>query len=186
MQNGSVLSPPVTSIFSPIIDFINSSSSNVDSVIWDFGDPFTGIDNESNLFNPSHEFSDTGTFTITLTVYTPEGCWDIITYELTIEGVYILFAPNSFTPNDDGDNDYFLPKGIGVSGENFEMYIYNRWGDLIAEVAGQFSDDPMIGWDGRANNGLLQAQIDVYVWLIKTEDINGIKHEYIGHVSLIR
>jgi len=182
LQNGFVLNPPVTSIFSPVIDFINSSSSNVDSVIWDFGDPATGINNSSNLFNPTHEFSDTGTYTIMLTAYTPEGCWANITHELTIEGVYILFAPNAFTPNDDGANDYFMPKGIGVEGDKFEMYIYDRWGDLIAEVTGKFSDDPTIGWNGRANKGILKAQIDVYVWLIKTEDINGVRHEFLGQV----
>ncbi|HIA37225.1 MAG TPA: T9SS type B sorting domain-containing protein, partial [Flavobacteriales bacterium] len=186
VQNGSVLNPPVTSLFSPVIDFINTSSNNVDSVIWDFGDPSTGINNTSNLYYPSHEFSDTGTYTITLTTYTPEGCWDIVSHEVTIEGVYILFAPNAFTPNDDGDNEYFMPRGMGVEGDQFELYIYDRWGDLIAEVTGNFSNDPTIGWDGRANKGQHQAQIDVYVWLIKTEDVNGVRHEYVGHVSLIR
>ena len=99
---------------------------------------------------------------------------------------YILFAPNAFTPNDDGDNEYFMPKGIGVEGDEFELYIYDRWGDLIAEVTGNFSSDLTVGWDGRANKGPEQAQIDVYVWLIKTKDINGVRHEYVGHVSLIR
>ena len=186
MQNGNVLDPNVTSILTPSIDFVNTSTSNVDSLIWDFGDVGSGTDNFSNEENPTHQYSDTGTFIVTLTVYTAEGCMDIITQEVVIEGEYILFAPNAFTPNDDGDNEYFLPKGIGVKGEDFEMLIFDRWGDLIAEVSGVFSDDISIGWDGRANDGPDIAQIDVYVWLINTKDEKGVKHQYIGHITLLQ
>ena len=90
------------------------------------------------------------------------------------------------TLGSDGDNDYFMPKGLGVNGEEFEMYIYDRWGDQIDKVTGVWSDDPSIGWDGHANEGKKVAQNDVYVWLIRTEDFRGESHEYIGHVTLLR
>jgi len=36
----------------------------------------------------------------------------------------------------------------------FEMYIYDRWGDLIAKIMGVIDlEDSKIGWDGRANGG---------------------------------
>ena len=79
-----------------------------------------------------------------------------------------------------------MPKGLGVDGEEFEMYIYDRWGDLIDKVTGVWSDDPNIGWDGHANEGESIAQNDVYVWLIRTQDFYGEEHEYIGHVTLLR
>jgi len=67
------------------------------------------------------------------------------------------------------------------------MYIYDRWGDLIAKIEGLIDlEDSKIGWDGTANGGKNIAQQDVYVWLIRTEDLNGDSHEYIGHVTLIR
>jgi len=185
-QNGSVIDPPVVSELSPWVDFVNASSNNVDSVSWNFDDPESGADNNSNLFNPTHVFSDTGNYNILLVVYTANGCIDSIRHWLTVEAEYILFAPNAFTPNADGDNDYFMPKGIGIEGETFEMYIFDRWGDLIAKVVGEFGDDPMIGWDGKANDGKSVAQIDVYVWLIRSEDVNGDAHEYVGHVTLLR
>ncbi|MCH8318799.1 MAG: hypothetical protein IIA88_09955, partial [Bacteroidetes bacterium] len=63
----------------------------------------------------------------------------------------------------------------------------DRWGDLIATIEGEFDNgDLTIGWDGRANEGNDIAQMDVYVWLIRTEDIDGKNHEYIGHVTLLR
>jgi gliding motility-associated-like protein len=185
-QNGVKLNPHVTTMLSPTIDFVNTSSSNVDSVIWDFGDEASGAENTSNDLNPIHMFSDAGTYTITLTVYTSEGCMDIIVQELVIEGEYILFAPNAFTPDGDGFNDFFLPKGVGITGEDFDLVIYNRWGDLIREVSGVFSDDVTAGWDGRANNGNGIVQMDVYVWVIHTRDSNGGKHQYIGHITLLQ
>jgi gliding motility-associated-like protein len=185
-QNGLTLNPHVTTMLSPSIDFVNTSSSNIDSVIWDFGDEESGAENTSNDLNPIHMFSDAGTYTITLTVYTSDGCMDIIVQELVVEGEYILFAPNAFTPDGDGFNDFFLPKGVGITGEDFDLMIYNRWGDLIREVSGVFSDDVTAGWDGKANNGNGIVQMDVYVWVIHTRDSSGGKHQYIGHVTLLQ
>ncbi|MBL4657506.1 MAG: gliding motility-associated C-terminal domain-containing protein, partial [Flavobacteriales bacterium] len=185
-QNGAELDPAVTSILTPNIDFISTSSPDVDSVIWDFGDPESGAANASNLFNPSHMYSDTGTYTVMLVVFTSDGCRDTIWHDVRLIGDYIIFAPNAFTPDGDGDNDYFFPKGIGVLGSTFELYIFDRWGDLIATVTGEWSDDISIGWDGHANQGVEEAQMDVYIWLIRTGDILGGEHEYIGHVTLLR
>jgi gliding motility-associated-like protein len=185
-QNGTVLDPAVISELSPWVDFINTSTSNVDSVYWDFDDPASDSANTSSLFNPTHIFSDTGTYNVLLVVVTINGCIDSVRHEITIESEFILFAPSAFSPNQDGANDFFMPKGIGIQGETFELNIFDRWGDLIAKVVGEFSNDPMIGWDGRANNGEGVAQIDVYIWLIRTEDINGDAHEYVGHVTLLR
>ena len=131
-------------------------------------------------------FEDTGTYTIMQVVMSSEGCNDTIWDTLVITGDYIIFAPNAFTPGGGDENDYFFPKGIGIDGQSFELYIFDRWGDLIATVKGVWSDDPEIGWDGRANQGSREAQIDVYVWLIRTDDFRGVSHEYVGHVTLLR
>jgi gliding motility-associated-like protein len=190
--------PHETSILSPTVEFQNTATAGADSIMWDFGDgtviglgqgstTVTGSSNTTGTYYlPSHTYADTGVYYITQWVYTPDGCMDIITDTLHIYGEYILFAPSAFTPNGDEDNDFFMPKGIGVVGEEFEMYIYDRWGDQIDKVTGVWSDDPSIGWDGHANEGKREAQTDVYVWLIKTRDFRGEEHEYIGHVTLIK
>ncbi|MBL4665045.1 MAG: gliding motility-associated C-terminal domain-containing protein, partial [Nitrospinaceae bacterium] len=177
-------SPHVISILTPTIDFVNVSDSVV-AWFWDFGDS-NSTDNNSILENPSHMYNDTGTYTIMQVVMTADSCFDTTYKEVTIEGDYIIFAPNAFTPDGDGDNDYFFPKGIGVDGQSFRLFIFDRWGDLIATVEGVWSDDITIGWDGRANFGQSEAQIDVYVWLIQTEDFRGDAHGYVGHVTLLR
>ncbi|HMN33060.1 MAG TPA: PKD domain-containing protein [Chitinophagaceae bacterium] len=92
-----------------------------------------------------------------------------------------LNIPNSFSPNGDGLNDYFLPRELLSSGlTSFKMDIYNRWGENI------FTTNSIDGrgWDGKYN-GVLQP-IGVYVYLIEGEFINGVKKTYQGNVTLIR
>jgi len=161
------------------IEFFNTSLPFLDSMYfsWDFGDG-----GEDSVVNPIHNFIDTGTFIVQLIVRDSSGCVDTILKTIVIEDEYILFAPNAFTPNGDGDNDYFFPKGVGLENSVFKMYIYDRWGDEIFE-----SSNVTHQWDGRANNGAEIAQEDVYVWLIETYKVNLQKaHRYIGHVTLIR
>ncbi len=90
-----------------------------------------------------------------------------------------LFVPNAFSPNNDGINDTFFPKGIFIS--KYEMMIFDRWGNLIF-----FSDELNKSWDGIANYGSEIAQPDVYVYAIKGTDINRKKHNYKGVVTLVR
>jgi len=51
---------------------------------WDFGDPFTGINNTSNLLNPVHQFSDSGVFKVSLIVLNSNNCLDTISKEVTV------------------------------------------------------------------------------------------------------
>ncbi len=55
-----------------------------------------------------------------------------------------LSIPNVFTPNADGINDLFLPTGDAIG--NYRLLIYNRWGNLIAELENT-------GWNGRNKQG---------------------------------
>ena len=89
------------------------------------------------------------------------GCLDTASEYVQIFEEYILFAPNTFTPNGNGLNEEFMPVGVGFDNNNFEMLIYDRWGDLIFKTR-----DYKKPWDGKANNGTKEAQADVYVWML--------------------
>ncbi len=52
-----------------------------------------------------------------------------------------LYVPNAFTPNNDGVNDVFLPKGVQVF--NYNLSIYSRWGQLIFQT-----NNMEEGWEG--------------------------------------
>ncbi len=61
--------------------------------------------------------------------------------------------PQAFSPNDDGKNDLFIIKGInGVENVAAEIFIYNRWGQLVYQNTDFAKAE---GWNGEANNGIL-------------------------------
>lgn len=49
--------------------YFSLGTSGVDSVLWNFGDPASGLENTSTLFSLAHYFSDTGSFVVTLIAY---------------------------------------------------------------------------------------------------------------------
>ena len=55
-----------------------------------------------------------------------DGCTDTIYKNIYIKPEFTFYIPNTFTPANDGLNDFFAPQGIGLASvESFEMYIYN-------------------------------------------------------------
>jgi len=89
--------------------------------------------------------------------------------------------PNSFTPNGDGVNDYFLPRQLLASGVvGFNMNIFNRWGEKVFETANSNGR----GWDGKFN-GKDQPN-GVFIYDIKVFMKNGRTEQYTGNVTLLR
>ena len=174
--------PTTTTVLNPVISFFNKSVGGA-SYIWDFGDKNDA--NNSTDINPRHAYSDTGLYCVKLTAISIEGCTNDITHCLIVGPEYTLFIPNAFTPNGDGTNDVFMPKGQFIL--SFDMTIFNRWGDLIFR-----SNDLNKGWDGTGNNDTDISQQDVYVYKIKVtynnkDNVTSTqKSEFIGHVTLSR
>jgi len=73
-------------------------------------------------------------------------------------------APNVFTPNGDGVNDYFYPS-LKCQLVTYEMNIFNRWGDLVF-----YSNQPLLQWDGRINDGKKAAE-GHYMYVIEYKDV---------------
>lgn len=67
---------------------------------------------------------------------------------------------NVFTPNGDGVNDRFSVRSNCEDIHQFELYIYNRWGQLV-DYAEQASE----GWDGYVNGK--PASEGVYFFVVK-------------------
>lgn len=69
-----------------------------------------------------------------------------------------LIAPNAFTPNDDGVNDYFFVSTTGACRlQKFELKIFDRWGRLVFE-----GDELTDQWDGTYDGQPLKE--GVYLW----------------------
>ena len=129
--------------------------------------------------NPTHTYADSGTYCVTLTVQSAGGCSDAITNCLVIEPEYTFYIPSGFTPNGDGLNPVFAPKGQNIA--EFTMRIFDRWGNMIFK-SGSVNE----GWDGKVQNKSEVAQQDVYVYNIDVKDNLGKKHKYIGTVTIVK
>jgi hypothetical protein len=49
-----------------------------------------------------------------------------------------------------------------------------------------YTDDITKGWNGKVQGKSQEVQQDVYIWKVKLLDVLGKKHEYIGHVTVLR
>lgn len=148
---------------------------------WNFGDENSGTDNYSDIQNPQHQYNATNFYDVWLYVSSEFGCTDSTSSEIIIRGDFALYVPNAFTPDDDGLNDYFMPKGVEFNNNAFVMYIYNRWGQLVF-----MTDDINNPWNGKMmNTGNPQPQ-DVYVWVMWQENYLIGRQKYTGNVTLIR
>lgn len=176
---GFTVQPSVASIIDPVVSLTNLSAGAT-SCKWNFGGstPFNG--DTSSLFNPfPHTYADTGSYVINLVVFNQYGCTDVDHHTVIIDPDFLFYVPNAFSPNGDGVNDSFTGKGIFI--KNFEMRIFDRWGNVVYKTF-----DITKPWDGRANEGKEMAQQDVYVYAIKVTDTKGKDHNYKGTVTLVK
>lgn len=168
-------SPQPTTMFNPDIT-LSEESINGNSFKWYVDSLLVGIGNEYTHTYPS---DSAGTYNTCLVIEDALGCTDSICKEVIIDEDFIVFLPNTFTPDGDGDNDFFYPKGLGLNLIEYDLLIFDRWGTLIW-TSGSSNDK----WDGTHKG--IECQDGVYLWKLSTKDqgINNI--ERMGHVNLLR
>jgi gliding motility-associated-like protein len=94
-----------------------------------------------------------------------------------------FFIPNTFSPNADGMNDVFYPRGKGVfTVKSFR--IFNRWGEVVFERVHFNPNDQNFGWDGTFKGQKLPA--DVYMYAIEVQCDNSTIVPAKGNVTLLR
>ena len=155
------------------IQFLDCSDFTTDW-FWDFGD-----NSHSTLQNPSHIFTNAGTYIITLTASNEYGCTDSDSISITINESGLVYIPNSFTPNGDGLNDIFKPICTYIQPVDFNMYIFNRWGNEVFRTS-----DINAGWDGTIN-GQKVHQVTEFNFIIFYRDLTGKPFKESGSVLLI-
>ncbi len=165
--------PNPTTILDPTINFTNTTVNGV-TYTWYFDSLGT-----STEMHPSFVFPEVPeTYQVCLVAETANGCVDTVCYDVVIEDEELVFVPNAFTPDGDGINSYFAPV-LNFTPLDYEFMIFNRWGELIFEA-----NDPGFAWGGTHKGEA--AQQGIYVWRLLVTDGKGERHEYMGHVTLIR
>ena len=145
----------------PVI-FLNLST-DATAFAWNFGDGHA-----SNVEHPTHLYREPGTYTVQLTVSNDLGCSSTLVHRDAVyatTGGYMTF-PTAFTPDptdrgdgsyqlDDLDNNVFHPQHAGIV--EYELMVFNKWGEMLF-----LSRDPMIGWNGYTEQGLVRQDVYVY------------------------
>jgi gliding motility-associated-like protein len=169
-------SPDEPNNFNSEVQFTDLST-NVDRWLWDFG----GV-GSSSVRNPSFDFPDTGVFEVKLTSFHPiTSCPDTITRIVDIRPIVMLFLPNAFTPNNDAKNDFFIGNGVLDGLFDYNMTIWNRWGENIYDTT-----NPRAGWNGKKNNNGEDSPQGVYVYRVSYTTPRGEREVQEGHVTLLR
>ena len=157
-------------------DFTDSSTDlNISSWEWDFGNG-----NTSNEQNPSHLYTEPGSYYITLSITDEYGCEDQISKEIQILQDYYSYTPDVFTPNDDGVNDTFSPSLLNVNMNTYNLHIYDRWGKKIFET-----NNYEVGWDGKLKDGSMLPP-DMYSYKIIYQTNLGESKKEIGKIIMAR
>jgi gliding motility-associated-like protein len=131
--------------------------------------------------NPSFTFRDTGLQKVKLLVTNQFGCTDTMVQFIDVIPVASYFLPNAFTPNDDAENDVYKGNGIVDGVKNFNMKIWNRWGELIFETT-----NPLQGWNGRKNNSGSDSPQGIYLCIVTYKTPRDEDVELRSYANLIR
>ncbi len=162
--------PPATTTEQPVITFFDQSSG-ADSLVWDFG---VG-DSTSHAAAPSFTYDSVACYTVRLIAVNDHGCTSTAESQVCVEDPFGLWVPNAITPNGDGYNDRFFAVTTVANPTEFELLIFNRWGQQVFTGA-----RPDEGWDAAG------VPDGVYAWKLRIRDTLGKRHEHFGHVSVLR
>jgi len=168
-------SPNPVSAYEPTVTLTAGPAGS--SFYWVLGDGTTSTDPTfQHTFNGSTTNQD-----VILIATSPEGCVDSVRFVIYVESEVIFYIPNSFTPDGDEFNQMFQPVfTAGYDPHNFELLVYNRWGELIFET-----HDATKGWDGTYHDKLVPD--GMYTWTLTFKSpLNDQRYEYQGHVTKIR
>ena len=155
---------------------VNIPVANVDSIVWE-----PALPNCPDCLNPV--VGPTKSTTYRARVTDISGCTSTSEALIIVQRENLLFAPNAFSPNNDGINDLFmLNPGKGVETIN-SLQILDRWGNLVFERQNLIADDPRNGWDGTLNQQRLSP--GVYVYFAEITLVSGETLVTQGDVTLV-
>jgi gliding motility-associated-like protein len=90
-----------------------------------------------------------------------------------------IYMPSAFTPNGDELNDVYPNSQYQVEGAEYNVKLFNRWGEKLAEF-----NNPTLNWDGNINGQ--EAPEGVYVYTITWVGCDNVRRTLYGDFLLMR
>lgn len=177
----------------PTVGFINFSTPRYATFLWTFGQPSSGANDTSTLFEPTHDYgTDTGSYNVCL-ITSVAHCKDTVcnpirnsyVHDSSLDSRIKLY--NVFTPGAvDGSNDAFIIDIVNQA--SHELTIYNRWGELVFESYKSMTQNDELLWNGRLQNSGPPCPSGTYFYVLKYtfQDEPSEEKTVSGTVTLIR
>ena len=159
---------------------VNVPFDSILSVAWT--PPFDTTDCTTCLTQVVAPFVST---TYSVLVEALNGCTDEDKVTIIVDRRRHLYIPNVFSPNGDGENDFFgILAKAGTVRSIKSLQVYDRWGEAVYVNTNFAPNNPAIGWDGKLNGQPMAPA--VFVWVVEVEFIDGVVEVFSGDVSLLR
>lgn len=168
------ISPLTYSGSAPSTFTFSNTSQNATSYLWDF-DGVSPQVSVNDLSSQTVTFPLSGSYTVTLWAYLGV-CVDSTTVPVNVLDLPVASAPNVFTPNGDGKNDFFAITTQNVT--NVALTITNRWGNVVYEES-----TALPFWNGYTDGKLHSAGVYFYTYV--ATGVNGDEIKGQGFVELI-
>ena len=144
---------------------------------WNYGNGKSAIGKSGKVI-----YKKTGDFTASLLVKNNNtGCKSTHRKNVLIKNGFDLFAPNAFTPNNNGGNETFIPKALLGWNSKFEMVILDKSGKILFKTSEK--SDP---WNGKINNSGQILPEGIYLWKVITYDSENNAHRHHGKITLVK
>ena len=131
--------------------------------------------------NPSVDIEEETTFTVT--IVDAEGCTSMASITLDIETFANIYFPNVINPNSSQGNHIFFPQTEQGLIAQYDVYIFDRWGNMVYEMENGPVNDPSFGWNGRYRDNRINAGVYVYSVHVRQED--GTSKTFKGDITVL-
>jgi gliding motility-associated-like protein len=125
------------------------------------------------------------TTTYSVSIVANNGCRDEDKVTVIVDRRRFVYVPNVFSPDKDGDNDWFSVFAKEGTVRNIKsLEVFDRWGNAMYTITDFQPNDPLLGWNGTFRGDDMNP--GVYVWYMEVEFIDGVVELYKGDVTLGR
>lgn len=159
-------------------DLLATVTSNATNINYSWTPPNSL--NNPNIPNPTASPSETTVYTVTASAggLCPDTASVTVFFRSPDCAEPFIFVPTAFTPNYDGNNDFFIVRGPDIK----EVYfaVWDRWGEKVYET----KDPAAKGWDG--TYGGKELLPDSYAWYVQVTCGNGDIFKKKGNVTLLK
>ncbi len=158
------------------VNILSNTTAEIVSYTWSPNAGITCLDTlcESALLDPD---ADTR---YTVVAVDSNGCRDTVVIPILVAGP-VIFIPNAFSPDHNGNNEFFEIYGNKEAIRFLEVKVFNRWGEKVFE-----SNDLNFKWDGTYKGHSLMPAVFVYTIKVVFANTKLAERIYKGSVTLIK